>query len=119
MVIRAYRMGNRALLLGLVVFLPFATEVIAQYGLSRPTVVLYGLTLTGVSIAYFVLQRQEAHAHPTASQAVTRWNIVGLTLYPLATVLGYFVPVLGVAMIGPIALFYGMPRNVRSATIRP
>lgn len=107
------------LLLGLISFLPFATEVIARYGLSRPTIVYYGLTLIAISVAYLILQCQAIAAYPSVSRAFSLWNVVGLALYPLATLIGCFAPVLGIVIIGLMALFYALPSNVESAAIRP
>lgn len=106
-------------LLGLVVFLPFATDVLARLGLSRPAVVCYGMTLTAISVGYLVLQRAVVAAHPGSGQKMTAWNFVGLTLYPLATVAGLFVPLLGVMLIAVLAIFYAHPRNVRMAQFTP
>jgi uncharacterized membrane protein len=107
------------LLLGLVCFLPFSTEVIARYGLTQVSVVYYGLVLTAISVGYFILQRQVMAAHPSVDRRVTSWNLVGLSFYPVAIVLGFFVPVLGVVICGLAALFYLLPRSVASAAIRP
>lgn len=106
------------LLLGLISFLPFATYVLAQYGLTRPTVVYYGLTLTAISVAYLLLQRAAMAAHPATRRPLSAWNLVGLTLYPAATVIGLLSPIAGLVVIGLLAVFYALPSNVQSAMLR-
>ena len=104
-------------LLGLISFLPFTTEVMGRLGLTRVTVVYYGLTLTAIAIAYLAVQRAVMAAHPGSSRRLTAWNVVGLTFYPAATIVGSFVPLLGIGLIVMLALFYALPRNVRTAQI--
>ncbi|HKV51421.1 MAG TPA: TMEM175 family protein [Gemmatimonadaceae bacterium] len=106
------------LLLGLISFLPFATYVLAQYGLTRPTVVYYGLTLTAISVAYLLLQRAAMAAHPATRRPLSAWNLVGLTLYPVATLIGLLSPIAGLVVIGLLAIFYALPSNVQSAMLR-
>jgi uncharacterized membrane protein len=106
------------LLLGLISFLPFATYVLALYGLTRPTIVYYGTTLTAISVAYLLLQRAAMAAHPATRRALSAWNIVGLTLYPAATVIGLFSPLAALVVIGLLAVFYALPSNVQSAMLR-
>lgn len=106
-------------LLGLISFLPFTTGVLARLGLTRATVVYYGLTMIAISFGYIGLQRAIMAAHPGSSRDFTAWNIVGLTLYPLATLAGYFVPLLGVLLIAALAVFYALPSNIRMAQFRP
>ena len=107
------------LLLGLISFLPFPTYVFAQYGVTRPTIVYYGLTLTAISVAYALLQRAAMAAHPATRRGFTAWNIVGLTLYPAATLIGLVAPMAGLVVIGLLAIFYAMPSNIQSAMLRP
>jgi len=106
-------------LLGLISFLPFTTEVLGQLGLTQTTVVYYGLTMTAIAFAYLGVQTQVIAAHPGSAQKLTRWNIVGMIAYPLATVVGFFVPLLGVVLIALLAVFYALPRNVRVARFTP
>lgn len=104
------------LLLALISFLPFTTEVLGHYGLTPVAVVYYGITLVAISLGYNAVLQQvyAAHGRP---RPVTLWSIVGLSAYPLATVAGYFVPVLGVIIIALLALFYMMPSNMRAVSI--
>lgn len=104
------------LLLALISFLPFPTEVLAQYGITSVAVVYYGLVMTLISIAYTIcyLQILAAHDVPTG---ITPWSIVGLTFYPLASVIGYFAPIAGMATMGILALFYMHPKNIRTVVL--
>ncbi len=105
-------------LLGLISFLPFATEIIARYGMSPVTVVAYGIVLSLISAAYWLLQVQATRAVGKPHR-LTLWNVVGLGVYPVASVLGYFVPLAGIVIFGLLAIFYMLPQNVRAATVRP
>jgi uncharacterized membrane protein len=107
------------LLLGLISFVPFTTAVFSRLGFTPPTVVYYGLTLTAISFGYLALQRSVVRAHPGSERKLSAWNIVGLTLYPLATVAGFFRPVLGLVLMAGLAAFYAHPVNVRKAQFRP
>jgi len=107
------------LLLGLISFLPFPTYVFAQYGVTRATIVYYGLTLTAISVAYVLLRRAAMAAHPMARHGLTAWNVVGLTLYPAATLIGLVSPIAGLVVIGLLAVFYAMPSNIQSAMLHP
>ena len=106
-------------LLALISFLPFTTEVLARLGLTRPAVVYYGLTLTAIAYGYFALQRAVMAAHPGSARRLTAWNIAGMTFYPLATLAGFFKPLLGLVLIAALALFYAHPHNVRKAQFKP
>ncbi|HEY7893988.1 MAG TPA: TMEM175 family protein [Gemmatimonadaceae bacterium] len=106
------------LLLGLISFLPFATYVLAVYGLTRPTIVYYGVTLTLISLAYLFLQRAAMAAHPATRRPLSAWNWVGLTLYPAATLIGLISPLAGLVVIGLLAVYYALPGNVQSAMLR-
>ena len=116
----SYRvLATNIVFLGLVSFLPFTTEVLARLGLTRPAVVFYGMTLTAISFAFVVLQRAVMAAHPGSARRITAWNIVGATAYPLATVIGFSVPLLGVGLIAVLAIFYALPHNIRMAHFKP
>jgi len=106
-------------LLSLICFLPFATEVLARFGVTRTAAVYYGLTLFAISIGYTAVQRQVLAAYPNLPQRFTPWNFVGLLLYPAAAVLAYFLPFGGMVAYVLLALFYMMPQNVSRAALRP
>jgi uncharacterized membrane protein len=105
------------LLLAFISFLPFPTEVLARYGITSVAVVYYGLTMTAISIAFNVVYQQVLAAHPQPKKAMTLWSVVGLTVYPLATLVGYFFPLAGVMAYGLLAAFYMQYRNVRAIVI--
>ena len=105
-------------LLALVSFLPFTTEVLGRLGLTPAAVVYYGITLTAISIGYFMVQQQVWVAHPESRRPLSLWNLAGLAGYPLATIVGFFVPVLGVTLIALLAFFYMLPRNVSLALLK-
>ena len=105
-------------LLLLISFLPFPTAVLGQLGLTRAAVVYYGLTLTLISIGYTLVYLEVVRAHGV-QRSFTLWNIVGLTAYPAATLIGAFWPVGGIVACIVLAIFYLMPSNVRSVMIAP
>jgi len=102
------------LLLSLISFLPFATEVLGRYGVTSVAIVYYGLTMTLISIAFNVVYWQVIAAHPDCKKGMTLWGIVGLTAYPLVSLIGFFLPVAGLIGMGLLAAFYMQPRNVRA-----
>jgi uncharacterized membrane protein len=104
-------------LLSLISFLPFPTEVLGRYGLTSIAILYYGLTMTLISVAYNVLYQQVVAAHPGSKNRRTLWGIVGLTLYPLASLLGYFAPAAGLVGMGLLAIFYMQARNLRAAVL--
>ena len=104
-------------LLMLISFLPFPTAVLGQFGISRAAVVYYGMVLIGIAFGYFFVHQQVLAAE-RLPRRLTRWNVVGLALYPTATVLGYFVPLGGIIVFAALALFYMIPRNVQSIVLK-
>jgi uncharacterized membrane protein len=104
------------LLLALVSFLPFTTEVLGRFGLSPIAVVYYGITMVAISLAYNLVLRQVYAAHGR-TRPIALWSIVGLSAYPIAAIAGYFAPLLGIIIIALLAVFYMMPSNVRAVTI--
>jgi len=103
-------------LLMLISFLPFPTAVLGQFGISRTAVVYYGLVLIGISLGYFFVH-QQVRAAEGLPKRVTAWNVVGLVLYPVATILGYFAPLGGIVLFAVLALFYMLPRNAQSIAL--
>lgn len=106
-------------LLLLICFLPFPTEVLASFGITRPAAVYYGLTLFAIAIGYTALQRQLLVAHPHLPQRFSPRNLVGILLYPTSIVLAYFLPLGGIVAYVLIALFYMLPQNIARAALRP
>lgn len=101
------------LLLALISFLPFPTEVLAQYGLTGIAVAYYGLVMTAISVAYTLLFLQVLAAHNIPTR-LKPWSIVGLTVYPIASIIGYFFPLGGIFCMAVLGAFYLQPRNVQS-----
>jgi uncharacterized membrane protein len=110
-------MLTNLLLLCFISFLPFPTEVLARYGITNVAIVYYGIVMTLISIGYTLTYLQVVAAHAPERKGITLWSFTGLTLYPIASLIGYFVPALGLIVIGLLALFYMHPRNVRMAII--
>ena len=100
-------------LLMLISFLPFPTAVLGQFGISRSAVVYYGIVLVAIAFGYLLIHQQTLIAEGLPRK-LKLWNIVGLSLYPLATIVGYFVPLGGIIIFIGLALFYMLPRNVQS-----
>jgi uncharacterized membrane protein len=107
------------LLLLLICFLPFPTEVLARFGIGRAATVYYGVTLSAIAVAYLILQRQVLAEHRHLPQGLTAWNLVGLLVFPAATVVAFFYPVAGIVMYALVMVFYMLPKNVSSAALRP
>lgn len=107
------------LLLLIICFLPFPTEVLARFGFTRPSVVFYGLTLSMIAIGYAVLNQQLLAAHPHLPRRFNAWSLVGLLLYPVATLIALFSPLGGVFACAVLALFYMLPQNVARGSLRP
>lgn len=106
------------LLLAFISFLPFATAVLARYGITNVAVAYYGIVMVLISICYTLVNQQVLRAHSREGSRFGLWSAVGLTLYPLATVVGYFVPIAGILLMGVLALFYMHPRNVRAVVLQ-
>ncbi len=106
------------LLLGFVSFLPFTTEVLVHLGLTRIAVVYFGLTNVAIALSFNLLFQQVRAAHPVSRPPrFILWNVVGNLVYPLATLVGYFVPLLGIILIGLLAIFYMLPSNLRAVKL--
>lgn len=98
-------------LLSLICFLPFATYVLATLGFTPPAVVSYGLINVAIGYSYWFLQSAVLKAHQKHAQ-FSPWNIVGLSAYPIATVVGAFAPLAGIVIIAAVAVFYAMPGSI-------
>jgi len=104
-------------LLGVICFLPFTTYILAELDLSRPAAVLYGLTNVAIGLGYAFVQRAVFRAHGKRSEPITSWNLVGLSGYPIATVVAFFFPMVSIIIITLVALFYALPRGVESSRL--
>lgn len=105
------------LLLAFISLLPFATEVFAQYGITNVAMVYYGIVMSIISVAYTILYFQVYAAHVPGKPHFQPWSIVGLSLYPLASIAGYFAPMTGLLLMAVLALYYVHPRNVRAVIL--
>jgi uncharacterized membrane protein len=108
---------SNLLLLAFVSFLPFATEVLARYGVTNVAIVYYGIVMSLISVAYLLLYMQVFAAHVREKTPLRPWSIVGPTLYPLASVAGYFFPMAGLLLMAALGFFYMHPKNVRAAVL--
>lgn len=105
------------LLLAFISFLPFPTEVLARYGITSVAIVYYGIVMTLISVAYTLVHLQVVAANVQQKTGLTLWNIAGLTLYPLASIVGYYSPMLGLLAMAVLALYYMHPRNVQAVVL--
>jgi len=77
------------------------------------------LTILPVFLAAAAVGTGTAIGSLLAFALVTIATIVGLTLYPLATIAGYFLPTVGIVLFGLLVLFFMLPRNVEAIIVRP
>lgn len=113
---KAHRITHRIiianlLLLALVCFLPFTTYVLEVFGITAPAVVFYGLVNVAIGYSFLFVQLAVLKAHDKHAP-FTPWNFVGLSAYPIATLAGAFIPLLGIIIIALVAIFYAMPSSV-------
>ena len=101
-------------LLAAVCFLPFLTDALSAYGISPVTSAAYALGFVPISLAFTWL-RSAVHRAEGIPVVLDAWNIVGLTIYPVAAAVGYFFPYAGIALIAGIAVFYLLPKEFRTA----
>jgi len=107
------------ILLLFISFLPFPTEVLAKFGLTNIAVTYYGLVLCAIAVAYNLLHWQIVASDRSIPQSPLAWSVVGLIVYPVATLVAYFFPFIGIALFALLAIFYMLPSNVASAAFRP
>ena len=103
-----------------VCFVPFVMHVLGSFGITRPAVVLYGVTLSVLSLLYNLLWHEawrSVHGPGGRSVRHTAWNVVGLLAYPAATLIALVWPRGAVIAFFLLTCFYAMPRNVRTAVI--
>lgn len=106
-------------LLGVTVFIPFATSVLGAFPTTRPATFLYGLTLTASATAYNLMLGHLVRRHaflasvPAASirQTVTAYR-VGWATYAAATLTSLVAPVVSFALYLLIAAYYLLPRGL-------
>jgi uncharacterized membrane protein len=114
-----------------VAFLPFPTAVLAA-SFIRGTdesiaAALYGATLTFGAIVVNVMWRYAARDRrllgddltPEKTRQLNRRYLVGLVVYPVATVLGVVVPGLALVLYVALTIFYMLPRRRRDTAAPP
>lgn len=110
--------ANLALLL-FVAFLPFPTLVLARYALVPAAVAYYALTLLCIAICYNVLWYVVTLPHgETGSfgdfvRTRTPWNTAGALTYLVSAVLAFWSPLVSIALIALMAVYYMLPWSVR------
>jgi uncharacterized membrane protein len=108
-------------LLGVTVFIPFATSTLGAYPTMSASTFLYGLTLTCASTAYNLLvmhlARKDAFS-ASASRTMIRQTIIayriGWVTYVLATIIALAAPVVSFALYMLIAGYYLIPHGADS-----
>lgn len=105
-------------LLGVTVFIPFATSVLGAYPTMRSSTFLYGLTLTSSGSIYNLLLwrlTQTGAFHANVSEATIRQTTiayrVGAMTYAIATLASLVAPVLSFALYLLVAGYYLFPRG--------
>lgn len=107
------------LLLGVTVFIPFATSTLGAYPSMKSSTFLYGATLTGSATAFNLLldhlaRTRAFHANITAAtihQTEVAYR-VGLATYVVAMLVSLVEPVLSFALYLLIAAYFLTPRGV-------
>jgi uncharacterized membrane protein len=114
------------LLLLVLAFVPFATSVLAETFRTRAgeniAVALYGLTLTLAGLLFNAIWTHADHARlfdeSVTNRGVRRMTkriLFGPAMYALGAILGFFLPIVGVAVYGLLILFYWLPIPQRDA----
>lgn len=103
-------------LLGVTVFIPFATSTLGAYPTTRPAALLYGLTLTGSATAYNMLLNHLARSRAFAadvSRATIRQTFFAFRIawatYAIAAPTALAAPVLSFALYLLIIAYFLVP----------
>ena len=108
------------LLLMLVAFVPFPTEVLARYGPSQSAVVFYGFSLLLIAIAYralwYVVTPPPNGRHTFAGfvSAWTPWTAVGHVAYVAGIAIAFVSPIVSLCIFALVAIYYALSGTVRS-----
>jgi uncharacterized membrane protein len=107
------------MLLGVTVFIPFATSTLGAYPAMRSSTFLYGLTLTGSAIGYNLLLEhliRSSAFHENVSGETIRQTViayrVGMTTYIVAMLTSLVTPILSFALYLLVAGYFLIPRGV-------
>jgi uncharacterized membrane protein len=113
------------LLLMLVAFLPFPTEVLARYGPTHTGVAFYGLILLLCSLAYrglwYIVTPQLGERRDLLGY-LTVWNpwaTIGFVAYLTGIGLAYVSPIASLVLFGLIAGYYALSGTLRSVNQQP
>jgi TMEM175 potassium channel family protein len=107
------------LLLGVTVFIPFATSALGTYPTMHASTFLYGVTLslcaTAFNLLLLHLVRSNAFSEGVPPHTIRETVIayrVGWITYVVATLVALFIPLLSFALYILIVLYYVVPRGV-------
>jgi uncharacterized membrane protein len=107
------------LLLGVTVFIPFATSTLGAYPSLKSSTFLYGLALTCSAIAFNLLLDHLVRTgafHANIGQATIRQTTiayrVGLATYVIAMLVSLIEPVVSFALYLLVAGYFSIPRGV-------
>jgi uncharacterized membrane protein len=118
-------------LLMLVVFIPFSAGVLAaafrNHESERTAVVLYGVVLVAGGFPFNAIWEYARRSHrllgpsitPAEAKRIAHRFYLGPILYGVGTLLGAFVPVLGIAVFAVLIPFYWLPPATRWARKPP
>jgi uncharacterized membrane protein len=105
-------------LLGVTVFIPFATSTLGAYPATRPATFLYGLTLTSSALMYNLLVAHLVRKHAfdaSVSEATIRQTVVayriGLSTYIGAMLISLIAPIVSFALYVIVAAYYLIPHG--------
>lgn len=108
-------------LLGVIVFIPFATSTLGAYPTMRSSTFLYGLTLTGSATAFNLLVmhlKRSGSFSENVSALMVRQTIVayrlGLATYTVAMLVSLLEPVLSFALYLLVAAYFCLPHGLDS-----
>ena len=99
-------------LLGIVCFVPFPTALLSRYGPLPSSTVLYGATLTLMSIAYFAVWQYAVRSDPEAPpvpRAVVITGGIGTFFYLTGTLLAFAAPKVSIGIFVAVAVYYALP----------
>jgi uncharacterized membrane protein len=105
-------------LLGVTVFIPFATSVLGSYPATRPATFLYGLTLTSSAVMYnlIVAHLKQTRAFDAGvSDATIRQTVLayrlGMATYACAMLISLLAPIISFALYLLVAAYYLIPHG--------
>ena len=100
------------LLLFFVVLMPLPTAVLERFGLTRVSVVCYGLTLTAIAFSYVLLRSHFLAAHPSERTYRPALGLLTVPLFPIMTIVAYFKPLIGLLGFAVATIIAMLPRTI-------